>query len=69
MTDFGTELDRLTRRIKAEAPQARYRHQPQLRQLIQKMEAEGRQVPKPARNLHQELVCEAIEAQFDNLPV
>ena len=69
MTSLRSELDRLEHQIARSSLASRHQYQPQLRKLIQRMEENGAQVPPSARRLHAELVCEAIEAQFDNMPV
>lgn len=69
MTSLKSELDRLEDQIARSDPDSRHRYQPQLRKLIRRMDVEGAQVPLAVRQLHEDLVCEAIEAQFDNLPV
>ena len=69
MTVDKDQLADIMRRIETADARARYRFQPQLRAVLKKMEEGGQVVPRRAHDLHQDLLCEAIEAQFDNLPV
>lgn len=69
MTDLNSRLDFLIHKIKQESPSARFRLQPQLNRLINEFEAEGKHVKRDTKLLNEELQIEAIEAQFDNLPV
>ncbi|WP_299849380.1 hypothetical protein [uncultured Roseovarius sp.] len=69
MTNLNSRLDLLISKIKQESPSARFRLQPQLNRLISEFEAEGRTVRRDTRLLNEELQNEAIEAQFDNMPV
>jgi hypothetical protein len=43
--------------------------QPKLHELLQKMRAAGDDVPARLEDLDRKLVEEAVEAQFDNLPL
>ncbi|WP_306113628.1 MULTISPECIES: hypothetical protein [unclassified Roseovarius] len=69
MSNFDTRLDLLIHKIKQESPSARFRLQPQLGRLIVEMEAQGSKVQRRTKLLNEELLNEAIEAQFDNMPV
>lgn len=69
MSNLTTRLDVLIDRIKHETPSSRFRLQPQLGHLISEMEAEGARVKRCTKLLNEELLNEAIEAQFDNMPV
>ncbi len=69
MSNFDTRLDLLIHKIKQESPSARFRLQPQLGRLIGEMEAQGSKVQRRTKLLNEELLNEAIEAQFDNMPV
>lgn len=69
MTNMSTELDRLQHQIGQATAETRHKMEPQLRRLIERMRADGVVVPKRAKCLHEALLCEAIEAQFDNMPV
>ena len=61
-----TEMEKTIRKC---PENTRYRLQPKLAELIRAMRARGEPVPPEARQLNTELRAEAIEAQFDNLPV
>ncbi|MDT8328706.1 MAG: hypothetical protein RQ750_15210 [Roseovarius sp.] len=69
MTKSNSEFDRLERQIAQAGSETRFRYEPQLRRLIARLSAEGKAVPEAAKSLHEALLCEAIEAQFDNMPV
>ncbi|MFB9151171.1 hypothetical protein [Roseovarius ramblicola] len=69
MTHLDAELDRLQTLIGATGADARYRHEPQLRRVIARLRDEGHAVPDRIKALHTTLLSEAIEAEFDNMPV
>lgn len=69
MKNLDTRLDLLIHKIKQESPSARFRLQPQLGRLIIEMEEQGSTVQRRTKLLNEELLNEAIEAQFDNMPV
>ena len=69
MTNTTPELDRLSAQISQADSQTRYRYEPQVRRVIERLNAEGEAVPAATKRLHEELLREAIEAQFDNMPV
>lgn len=69
MTNLEAELDRLQSLIGAAALDTRYKHEPQLRRVILGLRGEGRTVPARIKALHETLLSEAIEAEFDNMPV
>ena len=69
MTRLQTELTALIDRIDATHPEAKHRFHSQLSALIDRMDASGERVPPQARHLAEDLVNDAIEAQFDNMPV
>ncbi|HAW46987.1 MAG TPA: hypothetical protein DCX34_07075 [Roseovarius sp.] len=69
MTHLDAELDRLQTLVGAAAPETRYRHEPQVRRVIAQLREEGRAVPDSVKALHSKLLSEAIEAEFDNMPI
>ncbi|MBC7179062.1 MAG: hypothetical protein KBT70_12460 [Roseovarius sp.] len=69
MTNTRTELDRLEHQIGQANPDIRHKLEPQLRRMIERLHEEGMSVPDETKSLHELLLCEAIEAQFDNMPV
>lgn len=69
MKDMKNDLDALRARIFDTPEDQRYLLQPELDRLIDRMQAAGLDVPAAVRTLSEELSDEAIEAQFDNLPV
>ena len=69
MKNLGQDLEDLRARLLATDPDKRYELQPALDRLIDQMDAAGLDVPAAIRTLNDDLSDEAIEAQFDNLPV
>jgi len=69
MSHLDSELDHIQTLIGAAGPDKRYRHEPQLRRVITRMREEGHAVPARVKELHATLLSEAIEAEFDNMPV
>ena len=69
MTCPDAELDRLQTLIHATPTATRYRLEPQLRKVIASLRSEGHAVPARIKALHTALLAEAIEAEFDNMPV
>lgn len=69
MNTLTEDLDRLHHRILAADAESRRKFLPRLTQMIGRMDAAGTHVPARVRNLHEELTADAIEAQFDNMPV
>lgn len=47
----------------------RLRYQPEFSKVLARLRAEGARVPARLSNLNENLTDEAIEAQFDNMPV
>lgn len=64
-----SHADDLARQIKEANASARLRLQPQFGRVLQELEQAGTRVPARLRNLHEQLLEEAIEARFDNLPI
>ncbi len=69
MSKLTEEMERLRARIEAADADLRYMFQPELEDLIERMEIAGEPVPAAIRDLNEELLGEAIERQLDNLPV
>lgn len=69
MTNISTELDRLQHQIGQADTETRHKLEPQLRRMMERMRAEGHTIPARTKCLHEILLCEAIEAQFENVPV
>lgn len=69
MTTLPEDLNRLYDRIVDTDEGRRYLFQPQLSEMIERMETAGQPVPARIRDLHEDLTADAIEAQFDNMPV
>lgn len=64
-----SEADELAREIRESSPVKRLELQPAFGRVLQDIEQTGLTVPARLRNLHEQLLEEAIEARFDNLPV
>ena len=69
MTDLTTEIGRLHDRILEADIDRRYLFQPRLAALVEQMDVAGVPVPAGIRQMLEELTNDAIEAQFDNMPV
>lgn len=66
---MNMEWVEMRKKIRACPVESRYRLQPGLDLLIRDLKARGKSVPPEALQLNADLKDEAIEAQFDNLPV
>jgi len=66
---MSQNIETLVKEIEAADAGSRPSYEPQLSRMIDEMEARGEKVPTAAKCLHEELVNEKIEAQFDNMPV
>ena len=69
MADLKGELRILHQRILDLPSENRFKLQPQLNRIIEEMDASGEPVTAEVRWLNEELLSDAIEAQFDNMPV
>lgn len=69
MTNLDAEFDRLQTLIGAATPETRYKHEPQVRRVIARLHERGEAVPARIKRLHEILLSEAIEAEFDNMPI
>lgn len=69
MSNLTTELARLEHQIVQADAATRHHYQPQLRRMMERLRAESELIPARTKQLHEELLCQAIEAQFDNMPV
>ena len=69
MTTLTEDMNRLHDRILDTEEERRHLFRPKLTELIERMEEAGERVPAGIRDLHEELTADAIEAQFDNMPV
>lgn len=64
-----SEIEQIYRQISNLERGQRHRLQPQLAGLIDRLRAHEEPVPPELHRLNEELLEEAIEAQFDNMPV
>ncbi len=69
MSQNAKALDALIKEIEAADAEKRLSFEPRLSRLIEDMEDQGESVPSVAKCVHEELVNEKIESQFDNMPV
>ena len=69
MTQFTSEAETLNQHISNMPSGDRHLMQPHVQRLIDKMHQNGQAVPNAMRRLNDRLVDDAIEAQFDNMPV
>lgn len=64
-----SEAEELAEKIRKAGPDTRLELQPVFGEVLQTIERSGTDVPPRLRNLHEQLIEEAIEARFDNLPI
>ncbi|WP_306154201.1 hypothetical protein [Roseovarius sp. MMSF_3281] len=69
MSQNAKALDALIKEIEEADAEDRVAFETRLSRLIKDMEDRGEPVPAVAKCLHDELVNEKIESQFDNMPV
>lgn len=69
MSKDAEALEALIREIEAADSKKRLSFLPKLSRLIDDMEDRGEAVPTMAKCVHEELINEKIEAQFDNMPI
>lgn len=69
MDNMIGQIERLRDEILKATPNARLRYEVRLREMIYDVERSGHRVPVKIKQLHSDLLNEAIEAQFDNMPV
>ena len=68
-SEFSEKLDQLEKQINAGPAADRKQFQHELHRLVEQVLASGGTVPPRVLDLDVTLTEEAIEAQFDNLPV
>lgn len=66
---MNTDWPEFERKLRQCPQSERYRLQPKLESMITSMKLRGERVPASARKLNTDLREEALEAQFENLPV
>ena len=67
--DLNPGADALVQEIATANSALRLQLQPQLTRMVEDMQKSGAPVPPRLRNLNEQLLDEAIEARFDNLPI
>lgn len=68
-TNLLQDIKNVHRQINDLDASERYRMQPRLAGLLGQLREARQPIPSELRRLNDELLAEAIEAQFDNLPV
>lgn len=63
------EVEMLERRLDGACLDTRLQMQPTVSKMVERMRAQGMQVPSRLRRLDASLCEDAIEARFDNMPV
>ncbi|OWU85297.1 hypothetical protein ATO6_09785 [Oceanicola sp. 22II-s10i] len=69
MTDLETRAEHVVSAIAGARPGTRHQHLSDLHHVVSEFGLRGNGIPQHLRQLQEELTNEAIEAQFDNLPV
>ena len=69
MKDLTKAAEAIVDRINAASPSDRLELQPQLAEALRQMQEHGIPVPARMRALDEELVSEALEDRFDNVPL
>lgn len=69
MADLMNVAADLEKKIEAAKGTKRLTYQPQLTRVMEQMKQEGLRVPGRLRRLEANLIDEAIEDRFDNMPV
>ncbi|WP_371224399.1 hypothetical protein [Roseovarius sp. 2305UL8-3] len=69
MKDILNRLEELKTEIEDVAEMDRLAFEPEITRLVAQLDEQHETVPKDIRNLADELMSEAIEARFDNMPV
>lgn len=64
-----SHIEVLANEVRKASAMRRLELQPKFSRMIADMQRSGQPVPARLRNLHEQLLEEAIEARFDNLPV
>ena len=68
-TEWSATAETLESEIARANASARISLQPRLQKFLTHLEADGVRVPARLKRLNSELIDEAIEARFDNMPV
>lgn len=63
------QVTELEQELLVASPERRLRLQPEFGKVLKQLEIAGGAIPARLRNLHDQLLDEAIEARFDNLPI
>ncbi|MDQ7071156.1 MAG: hypothetical protein Q9M48_10540 [Rhodobacterales bacterium] len=63
------QIERLERDISAANPQELLVLQPEFHSFLRDLSGKGYEIPARLRNLDKDLEDDAVESQFDNLPI
>ncbi|MEQ9259867.1 MAG: hypothetical protein RIG84_12315 [Roseovarius sp.] len=69
MNEISRKLQELHDAILSADAEARRSLQPELAEMIADCEAKGAHVPAQIHELNEDLLADAMEAQFDNIPL
>ena len=69
MHDMKFRAESLEAEIAGANAMTRIQLQPKLQKFLSSLEADGLHVPRRLKQLNSDLIDEAIEARFDNMPV
>ncbi|MFY9210890.1 MAG: hypothetical protein WAO69_07160 [Aestuariivita sp.] len=69
INNWKTRAESLEWEIERASASTRLALQPRLEKFLAHLEADGIRVPRRLKKLNSELIDEAIEARFDNMPV
>lgn len=69
LQDLLKEAEQLEQKLEGADLDLRLKLQPKLSLVIDRLRAEGAEIPRHLRHLDSILAEEAVEAQFDNMPI
>ncbi|MGE4326979.1 MAG: hypothetical protein AB7E21_12875 [Pseudodonghicola sp.] len=67
--DLVQAAERLEKNLTGACAKTRLRLQPEFSQVLSRLQEKGQDVPTRLRRLERALTDEALEAQFDNMPI
>ncbi len=67
--DLFTEAERLEQKLNGAGLETRLELQPHVSMVLDKMRAQGVQIPSRLRRLDAALCEDVLEARFDNMPI
>ncbi len=69
LQDLLKEAEQLEQKLDGADLNLRLQLQPRLSLVVDRLRAEGAEIPRHLRHLDSVLAEEAVEAQFDNMPI